>query len=210
VDRTCFEQVVCWNLFFSFCLDGRYSVSLSSPKHYFIMKHSTCKNCSISFSYEPMSSGRLRLYCSTQCSLKGKEKQQGSAQCRTCSKSYRPRYGKPAGFCSIECRRYPERKVYESAFCRNQAGHSRRIARKRAAEYETFSALKIFERDNWICGICCKAVDTSKKYPDIYSASLDHIIPLSKGGSHTEANVQCSHFICNSLKADSTQDQMIA
>ena len=30
--------------------------------------------------------------------------------------------------------------------------------------------------------------------------SIDHIIPISKGGQHTWDNVQLAHMICNSIK----------
>ena len=37
-------------------------------------------------------------------------------------------------------------------------------------------------------------------YPHPHSATLDHIVPLAAGGAHSYANVQCAHFICNSVK----------
>lgn len=35
-----------------------------------------------------------------------------------------------------------------------------------------------------------------------HCATIDHIIPLSKGGTHTYNNVQLAHYICNSKKSD--------
>ena len=34
------------------------------------------------------------------------------------------------------------------------------------------------------------------------SASLDHIVPLSQGGTHTLGNVQLAHLVCNERKHD--------
>ena len=39
------------------------------------------------------------------------------------------------------------------------------------------------------------------------AASLDHIIPLSQGGTHTYNNVQLAHFLCNISKRDSLLPQ---
>ena len=52
-----------------------------------------------------------------------------------------------------------------------------------------------------ICGICGKPVDRSLKYPHPGSATIDHIIPLTRGG-HPSAleNLQLAHFRCNRLK----------
>ena len=54
-----------------------------------------------------------------------------------------------------------------------------------------------------ICGICGKPVDFSLKWPDPMSKSVDHIIPVSKGG-HPSAleNLQLAHVICNKEKSD--------
>ncbi len=72
-----------------------------------------------------------------------------------------------------------------------------RRARKKNAETEIFKDIHIFERDKWECQLCHKKVNKALRYPEPLSASLDHIIPLSRGGSHTRANTQLAHLICN-------------
>lgn len=67
--------------------------------------------------------------------------------------------------------------------------------------------LELFDRDKGICQICGKRCD----YHDYelrdkvfiagnFYPSIDHIKPLSKGGSHTWDNVQLAHRQCNSIK----------
>lgn len=73
----------------------------------------------------------------------------------------------------------------------------RRRARKINATVEYFTQLEIYERDKWVCQLCKKKVDKKLKYPDHFSPSLDHIIPLSNGGDHSKANTQLTHLICN-------------
>lgn len=51
----------------------------------------------------------------------------------------------------------------------------------------------VFKRDKGICGICHKPVDPSDWH-------LDHIIPISRGGEHSYANVQVTHPFCNVSK----------
>jgi 5-methylcytosine-specific restriction endonuclease McrA len=38
--------------------------------------------------------------------------------------------------------------------------------------------------------------------PSPWSVSLDHIVPVSKGGTHTRDNVQAAHLRCNQAKGD--------
>lgn len=75
-------------------------------------------------------------------------------------------------------------------------------ARKRDGETERFSNLEIFERDGWVCQLCGSDVDQALRWPHSFSASLDHIIPVSKGGDHIRANVQLAHLRCNISKSD--------
>ena len=54
-----------------------------------------------------------------------------------------------------------------------------------------------------ICAICGKPVDKSLKSPHPLSATVDHIIPVSKGGHPSDiANLQLAHRCCNREKSD--------
>lgn len=54
-----------------------------------------------------------------------------------------------------------------------------------------------------ICGICGKPVDKSLKYPNVMCATVDHIIPIAKGGHPSDINnLQLAHFYCNRQKSD--------
>lgn len=100
--------------------------------------------------------------------------------------------------CSDECRRK-----------NNNNRHDRRI--KSATKKDmTISLKKLYLRDNGTCWICGKKCDfndcitdnqnnfiVGRNYP-----SIDHVFPLSKGGSHTWDNVRLAHHYCNTLKND--------
>lgn len=58
-------------------------------------------------------------------------------------------------------------------------------------------ALKIAERDNWICGICEEPIDSTLRVPDSYSLSVDHIVPSIDGGDNHPSNLRASHLFCN-------------
>lgn len=65
-------------------------------------------------------------------------------------------------------------------------------------EYDvTIKLVHVFKRAQGICGICKKWVQPKK-------ASMDHIQPLSKYGTHTYGNIQLTHLICNLRKGDRT------
>lgn len=54
-----------------------------------------------------------------------------------------------------------------------------------------------------ICGICGQPVDKNLKWPHPFSATVDHIIPVSKGGHPSDIeNLQLAHNRCNRLKSD--------
>lgn len=54
-----------------------------------------------------------------------------------------------------------------------------------------------------VCGICGKPVDKSLKFPHPMSPSVDHIIPVSKGGHPSDiGNLQLAHWCCNRQKSD--------
>jgi hypothetical protein len=85
----------------------------------------------------------------------------------------------------------------------------RRAKKRFLANNEFFVDHDIFNRDGWICGLCGKKINKSAKHPHPKSASLDHIIPLSMGGTHTVNNVQCAHLKCNLSKSKKKRGQLL-
>lgn len=61
---------------------------------------------------------------------------------------------------------------------------------------------KVYVRDGWRCQLCGKPVKRDAAVPHPLAPVLDHVIPLAVGGTHEPANVQCAHFLCNSVKGD--------
>jgi 5-methylcytosine-specific restriction endonuclease McrA len=83
--------------------------------------------------------------------------------------------------------------------CRPGKGHLSR-AQFYGGKYETIKAAEIYERDGWVCKLCQHPVDKGLSWPHTESASLDHVVPLSRGGDHVRANVQLAHLGCNIAK----------
>lgn len=56
-----------------------------------------------------------------------------------------------------------------------------------------------------VCALCGRPVDFSLKFPHPMSATIDHIVPVSKGGHPSDIdNLQLAHLSCNRAKADKT------
>lgn len=106
----------------------------------------------------------------------------------------KPKVEKPPRKPRLAEKRYAENKELKAA--RNLAYRARRYG----AKSDKIKREDVFEACKWICQICGKSVDKEIKYPNPLSASIDHIVPLSKGGTHTKDNVQLAHFLCNSRK----------
>lgn len=53
------------------------------------------------------------------------------------------------------------------------------------------------------CGLCGDPIDRSLRWPHPMSKSLDHIVPLAKGGTHEQSNLQWTHLVENLQKGAS-------
>jgi 5-methylcytosine-specific restriction endonuclease McrA len=84
-----------------------------------------------------------------------------------------------------------------------RAMQHRRRALRYQAPIEDFLDGEIFERDGWICQLCEEPVDRVLLWPHPFCASLDHIVPLSRGGHHVHVNCQLAHLRCNIRKGAS-------
>lgn len=83
-------------------------------------------------------------------------------------------------------------------------GHRRRVLLAEAAQGPAVLRREIFDRDDWTCQLCGLEIYESSTYPDPDSPSIDHIVPLSRGGAHSQENVQAAHLICNQMKHNKT------
>lgn len=83
----------------------------------------------------------------------------------------------------------------------------KRRAIKLKASIEEVNSNKVFNRDSWICQLCLEPVDPNLVHPDPRSKSLDHIVPLSKGGDHSYANTQLAHLVCNLSKGSRIMEE---
>jgi 5-methylcytosine-specific restriction endonuclease McrA len=76
--------------------------------------------------------------------------------------------------------------------------------RRRAVQRDAFvapvSRREIYARDRYTCQLCCGALAMGETVPHPDAPTIDHVIPLAKGGTHEPANVQAAHFRCNSVK----------
>ena len=108
------------------------------------------------------------------------------------------------------------RQTFESAYrycsqiCGKREGNSLRRVRKKNAYVADVRRYDIFVRDDWRCHICNRKVSKVQQVPHPRAATLDHLIPLAKGGTHEPANVATACFECNYLKCDgAANDQLM-
>ena len=86
---------------------------------------------------------------------------------------------------------------------RRQNNFNIRRARKRGTESQGIVRIAdIITRDGLLCGICSEPIDLSLLYPNPLSRSVDHILPIARGGAHTPENCQMAHLRCNISKGD--------
>lgn len=138
--------------------------------------------------------------CSEECKKKiEKSKYQARAkttECKVCGVAFTrlPRKGGFAGCCSRKCRNKDASKI------------SRRVRRariKNSVRKDKISRSVIFKAANWKCKLC----GTGVHWPDgnhlPSEATIDHVVPIAKGGLHVYSNVQCLCRKCNTAKGPS-------
>src|SRR5574343_918997 len=158
-----------------------------------------CVYCS-----SPLGAGII--YCSDRCSWRSKRGLPQTISCAVCCCVFSPfeRNLVCSDACNEERARQQARAWRQANItlqrARARVGEYKRKARKAAVAYEDIDRAALFERDGWRCRLCGVPVDREAKWPAPGFATLDHIVPLAKGGSHTAANLQTAHLKCNVSK----------
>ena len=89
-----------------------------------------------------------------------------------------------------EARLWRERNPERTKQLRINHEQTRR-ARRKQSWVERVDSIKVFERDAYICWLCEKPAVTP---------SMDHVVPLAKGGKHEYANIRTACTSCNIKK----------
>lgn len=79
----------------------------------------------------------------------------------------------------------------------------RRAERLKAARRAPIDREEIFARDEWRCWICREPVLRA-------DATLDHVIPIARGGADGPENVRLAHMLCNSHRGARLPDRDVA
>lgn len=122
--------------------------------------------------------------------------------CKNCGEEFETEYKGLREFCSERCRK---RKYKEQDKIR-----TRRMQENGEVDKD-ITLDKVFKKYDGECQICkrkCNYNDFGENinghviYGNAYP-SIDHIVPISKGGTHTWGNIQLACRLCNSYKCDS-------
>jgi 5-methylcytosine-specific restriction endonuclease McrA len=119
-----------------------------------------------------------------------REQAKPERNCRHCGIAMPKAMRADAAYCSEKC----NSRAHGLKRGNGRVGHGRRRDIERAY---------IVERDASRCHICGE-----KCKPD--EITLDHLIPLAKGGTHVPENLRVAHLSCNARKRDrSANDQLM-
>ena len=111
---------------------------------------------------------------------------------------YVPAAPVPCALCGVMFKR-----KNQSLTCSACAASRRRVSEQRRRERERLGDTSIHwsvlgERDGWRCHVCRKGVpQVAGTAERMDGATVDHLVPIVDGGSHTWDNVALSHRSCN-------------
>ena len=174
----------------------KYTAQMMKPSH---LSEGRCLNCNRLYSQHLAKEKREK-------ELEQREREQQQRQnerwrrtkpiqlkmevCLRCNALFIPKY-KGMQYCSSVCSnraRYATHKDHRIKKLRN------------VIVDKNITLMALYQRDGGKCWLCGKACDYNADSNDNSYPSIDHVIPLSKGGKHSWENVKLAHRGCNSAK----------
>lgn len=124
-----------------------------------------------------------------------------AGKCRVCAMSFVCKWG--SATCSAACQAIHYRDLKREA-------HHRRRALARNAYRAPVNRHEVFALAGHECMLCGTPMEMDKSVPHPLAPTIDHIVPLARGGTHEPANVQAAHFLCNATKSDMRFEELAA
>ena len=78
--------------------------------------------------------------------------------------------------------------------------HARRARMNGGTTGDRVLQADLLLRDGPTCSACKQHIDIDIPWPDPFSPSVDHTVPISKGGDHSMENCTIMHLRCNMAK----------
>lgn len=164
----------------------------------------TCDDCGILFVKVRVDSR----FCSSRCYNRWLDRENPNrCSALDCDEGVRAK-----GLCAKHWRRIARAEGRERPVAwtshRRELWQARNALKRGAPIADRVVNAEIFDRDGWVCQLCHAPVDQILMHPDPMSKSLDHVVPLSRGGAHSPDNVQLAHLSCNVRKGARVEVQM--
>jgi len=162
----------------------------------------SCLTCSQSFK----AARSDQKYCSRQCAgvantrkalLKRNQQFEGSRACPDCGERFAIQQAKSSRKFCDECRRR-----------RKQDTNARKSQKRRAAGRPVGLSDVVAARGRK-CHICHRQIDLNLSGRHPQGPSIDHILPVSMGGTNDLANLNIAHRVCNTRRGNRGPAQMI-
>lgn len=142
--------------------------------------NSWCKSCSLDATQEWRSRNRAAINAQRRADYDA-QRVFHDGVCQTCGATFRTTRRKL--YCDPTCRRAWKRHQRQW----RPSTHQKRL---------------ILERDDWRCYLCRSPIPSDTSWPHPLSATVDHVVPMSAGGSSRNDNLRAAHWHCNQEKGD--------
>ena len=193
--KTC---VYCHEEFYNYNDNKSYCTPSCKHKHAvskkrMVLKRWRCKNCN---KEHRTIKGSRKMFCDERCrhayTYVGVSREH-SIKCKECGQHKTVSLNRKI-FCSKKCSKTFSYRVNET--------RRREQLRKNGKIDWDISIERLMKRDKNLCYLCGDKVNINLDYNDDYYPNIEHVIPVSKGGTHTWDNVKLAHRICNMEKRD--------
>ena len=168
---------------------------------YIVKRLKKCRYCNTTY----ITKDENKEFCSGTCRKKEKRfnemVERGPKSCLYCGNSF---YSPTKHYCSDECKR-------KAARVKDELRKSERL--KRARSNGQFDAdidiYKLIERDGEYCYLCGDGVHFNNHYNDPKYPTIEHVMPIARGGTHSWDNVKVACRECNTRKSTTLIDDYL-